>query len=120
MPIGMTWQGLPAFLAALRQTVDDYKAGAQQDAVAAAQAQARTVRAVYQAHRRTGALAASVEVTSTHTGARVEATAKHAKYFEHGTRYMAGAEVFQPAARQAGAAMRAAAERRVTASKIIR
>ncbi len=120
MPTGLHWTGVESLISGLTSIAAEYKRDAQQDAAAAARAHAGAMTRVYQAHRKTGALAASVTITTTQNGMRIEATAPHAKYAEYGTRYMAAFGVFQSAGVQAGRAMQAAAERRVSAPKTLR
>ena len=121
MPTGMTWQGVPAFLAHL--TGDRRRRGRPRPSgmprppprprpapsprsITPIAAPARSPTACRS--RRPAPARASIT------------TAPHTRYFEYGTRYMAGARVFRPAATEAGAAYLAAAERRVHAPLILR
>ena len=122
MPTGLTWTGVSALIAALRGEPEYDKAGARRDAEAAAATQVRAITSVYQAHRRTGALAGSVSVSPASIASvaiRVRASAPHAKYFEFGTRRSDAFGVFVPAAISSRRAFIEAGERRVQAPRLL-
>jgi HK97 gp10 family phage protein len=120
---GLTWSGIDALTSGLVGLAATWKQEAQQDAAAAASAHAAAISRVYQAHRRTGVLAASVSVTPItggRVGAKVTADAPYARHFENGTRYMPPQGIFRDAGKSAAQAMLAAADRRVMAPVILR
>ena len=117
----MHWTGIETLTGNMRALEAAWTQETQQDAQAAAEATAASARATYTAHRRSGELAGSVRVTRRQggVGARVTPEARHAFFFEYGTRYMRGWHALVPNAVEARRAFLESCERRVQQSLAI-
>ena len=86
---GLYWEGMSDLAREWMELGAQWRFDTERDAIVAAVETVNAARAVYSAHRRSGALLASAHVVNRSSGHKVEVVAvsdaRHAGFFEYGT-----------------------------------